>query len=52
MVSSMAAEKEIHMTAEQLKLLLEYLPEGVMLEYLPEGVMLEISWEETDERET
>ncbi len=43
MVSSMDAEKEIHMTAEQLKLLLEY---------LPEGIMLEISWEETDGRET
>ena len=43
MVSSMDAEKEIPMTAEQLKLLLEY---------LPEGIMLEISWEETDGRET
>ena len=35
----MDPEKEICMTAEQLKLLLEH---------LPDGVMLEISWEGTD----
>ena len=43
MISGLNTETEIHMTAEQLKLLLEY---------LPEGIMLEISWEETDGRET
>lgn len=43
MISGLNTETEIRMTAEQLKLLLEY---------LPEGIMLEISWEETDGRET
>ncbi len=39
----MEMKKEICMTAEQLKLLLEY---------LPDGVMLEISWEGADGSET
>lgn len=43
MVKSMDTEKEVCMTEEQLRLLLEY---------LPDGVMLEISWEGMDGRET
>lgn len=39
----MEMKKEIYMTAEQLKLLLEY---------LPDGMMLEISWEGADGNET
>lgn len=39
----METEKGIRMTAEQLELLLEY---------LPDGIMLELSWEETDGSET
>lgn len=35
----METEREVCMAAEQLKLLLEY---------LPDGVMLEISWEDAD----
>lgn len=38
----MEKDKETCMTAEQLKMLLEY---------LPDGVMLEISWEGADGRE-
>lgn len=39
----MEMKKETCMTVEQLKLLLEY---------LPDGVMLEISWEGADGSET
>lgn len=39
----MDTEKEACMTADQLELLLEY---------LPDGVILELSWEETDGSET
>lgn len=43
MVKSMNTEKEILMTADQLEMLLEY---------LPDGIMLEVTWEGTDGRET
>lgn len=38
MVKSMDTEKEILITEDQLRLLLEYLPDGIMLEISWEGI--------------